>query len=171
MYRIRRFSVIVIIFFIILALIQIKYTDFSSVYSLTPAEIDRQITRMRYYPIGLTRLGYWLEGKKETQVIYVLQKNFIETIDLGTYLPDYFSFIFLPLMLFGLYRFIRINNRLLQKLFFLSIIITTFTGVRGLYGPITMVGFILVFIIIGAKEIFNIIGSFVSRVRPCKSRV
>lgn len=165
------FSALYIIFFIVLSVFQLQTASLKNVYSQTPAQIDGQITRMRYYPPKLTRLGYWLEGKKETQIIYILQKNFIETIDLTTYFPDYFSFVFLPFMLLGLYRIIRKNYRLIIGVSLLSIMLTTLTGVNGLHGPLLMMAMILIFIIFGAKELFLVIGSSVSRVRPCKSRV
>lgn len=147
----------------ILLFFQFKTTNIKNVYLFTPAEVDLQISRMNYYPPAQAKLGYILEHKKEVKVIEKYIENFIVVLDFNQYLPNYFSFLALPLFFIGLYWFVKSNLvrnsngglKVINGLLLFTIIILSLFGVNGKYGPFLFFPFIVLFIYIGIYGSFR----------------
>ena len=121
---------------------------------------------MNYYPPRQARLGYILETKREVKIVDKFIDNFIESVDINTYFPDYFSFIFLPFFFVGIFYYVKnsfekdykmkISYTVLFTIFILSLV-----GVNGKYGPFILFPFIVFFIYIGLIRVFNLISFLV----------
>ncbi|HLE48833.1 MAG TPA: hypothetical protein VI819_02260 [Patescibacteria group bacterium] len=138
-----------------LTVYQIKSTDIKNAYEYTPVQIDTQIKRMRYYPVKLTKLGYYLENKKETLILYKYEENFFSMLDINEYFPDYFSLVLLPFTLIGLYQFTIFKQKLIKVLFIISLFIISILGVNGLAGPVLLFPFINLFAFLGVVKILQ----------------
>lgn len=147
------FLILTILSVIILTWLQIKLTNINVEYEYTPAGKDLQLRRMNYYPGRLAHLGYILELKKETLLIYKIENNFFDSIDLTEYFPDYFSYLLVPLVLIGIYRFFSSNVSIEKLLFIVSVLTITLTGVHGKYGPTIIFPFINLFSFLGARAL------------------
>lgn len=153
-------KLVFLLLLLILVFLQFSNTQLKNVYSQTPSQIDKQITRMHYYPVKLTRLAYYLEYKKPTLYIYKLQENFFDAIDLETYFPDYFTFIYLPFFLIGIYDFFESKNSFFIKTFLSAIVFLTIVGVNSKGGPILIFPFIYLFILIG---VYRLVGKIYAK--------
>ncbi len=130
--------------YILLLIFQIKTTNIRGAYTPTPAETDNQIQRMNYYPPSLARIGYVLETNKKTQFVRSLERNLFTVIDFNSYIPKLLPYLLSPLFFMGLYYFIKCRKKyaLMFYGFILTIILMTFIGSKGKYGPVLMVPFI-----------------------------
>lgn len=150
--------------FLLLFFFQTKTTNIKNTYSLTPSEVDQQITRMNYYPPTQAKLGYILEHKREVKVIEKCIENFIEVLDFNQYFPDYFSYLSLPLFFIGVYWFVKSNLvrnlkgglKIISGLLLFTIIILSLFGVNGKCGPFLIFPFIILFIYIGLNGLLRI---------------
>jgi hypothetical protein len=136
-------------------------TNIKNAYSYTPSEIDRQITRMHYYPKKLTRLGYWLEYKKETLLFYKFRENLIDTLDIKQYFPNYYSYILFPFMVYGLYKFILKKDGLLFFLSAFSFLLLATIGVHGKYGPFLIFPYLNLWSCIGIEIFLKVLSRFI----------
>lgn len=149
-YKTRRpFCLIFTLLFAILTFFQFKTTNFRNEYKLLPAEIDLQIQRMNQYPPSLARLGYILEFKKETQMINKLQNNFFNILDLNLYFGNYFSYFLIPFFFTGLFYFFKSSKKFLQIILVVTVVVLSFLGKNGRYGPFLIFPFFILFIIVG----------------------
>lgn len=151
------FKIFFVLFFILLALFQIKTTNYKYEYILTPAEIDLQIQRMNQYPPKLAKLGYLLEFKRETMLLNKWQNNLFSIFDFNLYFGNYFPYLLIPLCFYGVFVFIKNGHKFLLHLLILSLIILSFTGKNGKYGPFLIFPFILLFIFIGFLKLVRLI--------------
>jgi hypothetical protein len=143
--------------YLLLVFFQIKTTNIKEAYSFTPAEIDQQIQRMNLYPPSLARLGYVLEAKREVQLLNKVVENFFFVVDFGEYFPNRLPYILSPFFLLGLYVFAK--GRKKRKTAFISFLATivtlTILGPHGKYGPVLIMPYLILFIILGFIRTFG----------------
>lgn len=152
-----------ILSYCLLVIFQFKTTNIDDTYTFTPSQVDMQITRMNHYPPSLAKLGYILENKREVKILEKVKENFIEVVDIKQYFPNYFSYLSLPLFLYGVFLFVKkstsAKNKDRQKtlniLLIFSVFALSIVGVRGKYGPFLIFHFILFFIYHGLFDLLK----------------
>lgn len=144
-YKLKFLKTPLIIFQIILIVFQFSKTDLKYIYANTPVQADRQIKRATYYPTRLTKLGYYLELKKETLVFYKLEGNFFDAIDINLFFPNYFSYLTSLFVFIGLYLYFKKGNRLTDSMLLIYLLTSVIAGVNSKYGPVSIFPLIIFF--------------------------
>jgi hypothetical protein len=149
------FTELFLCLYLVLAIFQITTTQYANEYTLTPHEVNLQIQRMNTYPPKLARLGHFLEVKKEIQILGKVENNFFNVLNFNRYFPDFFTLYSFPFSLVGLYLFVGKGSKLLSAALISTIILLTFLGVNGKYGPFLIFPFFVLFIYISLIEILK----------------
>ena len=155
----------------LLLFFQFKTTEISSLTLLSNDDIRVKDMRLKEYPYSLTRVGWWLEGRKETIAFFRILKNFSEVIDPNLYFfanhPrervgyvefEKFPYIFLPFFIWGLFSSVKklSKNYLVTFLpFVLPIILISFTGLKNSLGPFSLFPWIVTITAIGIGETYK----------------
>ncbi len=144
--------------FVTLVWFQARTTNIREAYNFTPHQIDQQIKRMNMYPPSLARVGYLMEVKKEGKLLGGLANNFFTVVDLKEYFPERLPYVTAPFFLVGLYGFIeqRKRWRLVFTGFIAAIVILTVLGSHAKYGPVLIMAFLILFVILGLVRILKI---------------
>lgn len=145
-----------VISFGILLFLEFFTTNFKNEYIPTPAQVDREITRMNYYPPSQARLGYILEHQKLYRFIENLQRNFFDAVDLRQYFPNYFSYLSFPFFCIGIMLVLRKNSKLIVYFLMCCIFLLTLLGVHGKYGPFIIFPFFVIFTVTSIIKIFRL---------------
>ncbi|QQG47042.1 MAG: hypothetical protein HY044_02785 [Candidatus Woesebacteria bacterium] len=162
-----KFSLFLIILFLIIVFWQINLTKTKPLLKLTEIERANQITRLNSYPPYLARFGHILEERKEFLILYRLNENFFEIMNLNLYFfanhPiergaikefEKFAYISLPFFLLGLPKHLR-NKKTLILILIIPLIIFTMIGSNISIGPISFFPFIASSIYFGLEQIKN----------------
>jgi len=110
---------------------------------LSPVENSMQIKRLNSYPpLSVVKLPYWLEQRKETLIVYKLQKNLTNFFDInyyffGSYPREQqtpgefvkFPFVYLPLALVG--SFVTVKGKHGKKIIIYTVASAFLVSVIG----------------------------------------
>jgi len=149
---------ITVILFFLLFVFQYQTTKKTDYHTLSPLEIDSRQQKLNYYPPSKIPLAWWLEGRPESRIFYLLKQNLFSSLDQNTYFFAYhprednsmdvypkFSFLLLPFFLLGLLRLIK--NQQLFVLYLsalLPLALLVFIGHQNPLGSFLLFPFIII---------------------------
>jgi len=158
---------LVFILLILLFVGQVKIEGVKS-YKISVIEKVVQERRLREYPIKYLRLGYWMEGRKESVIFYKLMNNLGEVVDLNYYFfanhPreraairefERFPYIYLPFFVYGLIIFV--DKKRFNELVILAgvVALLTYIGIGKDLGPVVLFPIMVFFIFEGVWKVLN----------------
>ncbi len=135
-------SFILIIPFFIIQIKQTKITDFLH---LNEIETIDQINRMHQYPNYAFRIGHILEERRESIVLFKLDKNFTDTFNLLLFPNPFLTLFVLPFFIFGFFKSISKNPIFSLVLLCLPLLLFTLIGHQNSSGPICFYPIILAY--------------------------
>lgn len=144
-------------FFIILLVWQYQTTKISNTYTFSSYEHDLQIQRMNMYPANQARLAYIVEAKPEVQLVRKFENNFFEILNPLHYFPNYYYYLALPFVIYGLFLFIGKQQNFLLSLAVIAVGTNSLLGVNGKYGPFLLFPFLTLGIFISLERIWCLI--------------
>ena len=153
-----KYKKITIFLFFLLFIFQYQTTKITDYSALSPLELDSQQQRLNYYPPSKIPLAWWLEGRPEPRVFYLLKQNLFSALDQNTYFFAYhprqdnsmdiypkFSFILLPFFLLGLFRLIKYKQKFILVLSaFFPLLLLTLIGHQNPLGSFSLFPFIII---------------------------
>jgi len=152
---------------LLLAVVQINYTDTKNLKEFSNDEIRVRDTRLSQYPPLKTPIAYWFEGKPEILAIKRIHKNLLEELDINTYFfgghPrarvgfdefERYHYIFLPFFVVGAVLVAKKQTWLLLVTMAL-LAITSFTGTSKVLGTLSLFPIITITIAEGVKRVLN----------------
>jgi hypothetical protein len=132
-----------IIVFLALCIFQISTTRIRSVFEFSGYDQYLHQQQLNAYPPTLYRIANIIENKVETDQTYRFRQNFFNCFDLVNYFKNYFlTILFIPLV-FGLIKSINHPHKLFIILYSISVLLLTFIGTEGKYGPVILLPFII----------------------------
>jgi len=152
------------LFLVLLLIFQWKTTQKVSLTALSNDERRIQVMRLGEYPPKYLRIGYWLEGRKESIAWTRIANNFSEVVGPNVYFfanhPrervgvrefEKFPYVFLPIFLWGLLE--GRWNRYFAMSFMAPVVLLSLIGSRSSIGPFSLMPFIVVGVAEGFKKI------------------
>jgi hypothetical protein len=137
------FLPLVPISYLLLLIFQISTTRIITPYEFSGNDQFIHQQQLDSYPPYLYRLANIVENKLDSPIVVRLRQNIFDSLDFIDYFKNYFYvYLFIP-FIFGLVKLISHPDNLFTIPFFVSVVILTFIGSKGLYGPIIMLPFII----------------------------
>lgn len=134
---------VLILGYISLSIYQIYSTRIQTNFEFSSYDIFLHQQRLDSYPPFLARMANIIESHIESLQITRFRQNLFNCFDLVNYFKNYLlSFMFFPFIL-GIINLIKTPDKTFAILLFSSIILLTFIGVDGKYGPVLLLPFIV----------------------------
>ncbi len=153
-----KYKKITLLLFFLLFIFQYQSTQKTNYLRLSPLELDSQQRFLNYYPSTKIPLAWWLEGRLEPRIFYLLKQNLFSALDQNIYFFAYhprednsldiypkFSFLLFPFFLLGLFRLIKNQSRFIIYLSGLfPLILLTIIGHQNPLGSFSLLPLIII---------------------------
>jgi len=147
-----------LLLFFLLFVFQYQTTQKTNYLRLSPLELDSRQRLLNYYPSSKIPFAWWLEGRPESRIFYLLKQNLFSALDQNIYFFAYhprednsldiypkFSFLLFPFFLLGLLRLIKNQSHFIiyfSGLF--PLVLLTIIGHQNPLGSFSLFPFIVI---------------------------
>jgi len=141
--KVKLTKLLLIFTYIVLFIVQIYTTRIKTNIEFSNYDIFLNQQRLDAYPRLLYRFGNIIENKIESPQIIRFRSNFFNCFDFVNFYKNTYHVIFYIPYIIGLLKLIKSPNKVFCNLLITSLIILTFIGTEGKFGPIILIPFII----------------------------